>query len=127
MQVLRLPFDHSSDSAALRHAARGHLIAWQAAEQVDDTLLVIAELVHNVIRHTDDGGELTLSCPHDTVVVEVFDHSPAMPRLLDPDPRRPGGRGILLVDAVSRAWGSRRTPTGKVVWAHLPAATPSLG
>jgi hypothetical protein len=120
MQVLRLPFDHRTDSALLRQAAQRRLITWQAAELVDDTLLVITELVHNVIQHTGDGGELALSRPHDAVLVEVFDHSRDLPQLLKPDPRRVGGRGMLLVDAVSHAWGSRHTPTGKVVWAHLP-------
>jgi hypothetical protein len=120
MQVLRIPFDHHSESASLRHAAQGCLMTWQAQELVDDTLLVITELVQNVFQHTDDGGELALSRPGDVVLVEVFDRSPDLPQLLGPDPRRIGGRGMLLVDAVSRGWGSRTTPTGKVVWAHLP-------
>ena len=120
MQVLRLPFDHHTDGASLRHAARPHLISWQAAELVDDALLVITELVHNVIQHTGDGGELMISRPRDLVLVEVFDHSRDLPRLLKPAPDRVGGRGMMLVDAVSRDWGSRVIPSGKVVWAHLP-------
>jgi hypothetical protein len=120
MQALRLPFDHGTDSAALRHAARGPLTTWQPAELVDDTLLVITELVQNVIQHTGDGGEIVLSRPRGAVLVEVFDHSPYLPELLAPDPHRIGGRGMLLVDAVSQAWGSRPTPSGKVVWARLP-------
>jgi anti-sigma regulatory factor (Ser/Thr protein kinase) len=120
MQVLRLPFDHHADGASLRHAAEPHLIGWQAAELVDDTLLVITELVHNVIQHTGDGGELAVSRPRDVVRVEVFDHSQDLPRLLKPAPHRIGGRGIMLVNAVSQEWGSRLTPTGKVVWAHMP-------
>nr|WP_296069264.1 ATP-binding protein [uncultured Actinoplanes sp.] len=121
MQALRLPFDHDTDSASLRHAAEGRLAGWQAAEQVDDTLLVITELVQNVIQHTGDGGELALSHPSGVVVVEVFDSSRDLPRVLGPDPRRLGGRGMLLVDAVSHAWGTHLTATGKVVWATLPA------
>jgi anti-sigma regulatory factor (Ser/Thr protein kinase) len=120
MQVLRLPFDHHTDGASLRHAAQPRLIGWQAAELIDDTLLVITELVHNVIQHTGDGGEVTISRPCDVVRVEVFDHSQDLPQLLKPAPERIGGRGIMLVDAVSQEWGSRLTPTGKVVWAHLP-------
>ncbi|MFI6077181.1 ATP-binding protein [Actinoplanes sp. NPDC051343] len=120
MQVLRLPFDHGTDSATVRQVARGHLIHWQTAELVDDTLLVITELVQNVIRHTGDGGEVALSHRGDVVLVEVFDHSPDLPELLAPDLRRLGGRGMLLIDAVSHGWGSRSTPTGKVVWARLP-------
>jgi anti-sigma regulatory factor (Ser/Thr protein kinase) len=124
MEPLRLPFDHHIESGSLRHAARPCLAIWQAQDLVDDTLLVISELVQNVIQHTGDGGELAVSRLPDTLLVEVFDHSPTMPRLYPPDPRRVGGRGMLVVDAISYTWGSRPTPTGKVVWASLPLGKP---
>ncbi|GAA0461618.1 hypothetical protein Ade02nite_16190 [Paractinoplanes deccanensis] len=119
MQALRVPFDHRTDSAALRHAVHDRLVSRQAGEVVDDTLLVITELVQNVIQHTGDGGELTLSRSAD-VLIEVYDHSRDLPHLLRPDPRRLGGRGMLVIDAVSDDWGSRLTANGKVVWARLP-------
>jgi hypothetical protein len=52
MQVLRLPFDHHTDGASLRHAAQPRLLGWQAAELVSDTLLVITE------AHPDRKGRL---------------------------------------------------------------------
>ncbi|SNY47056.1 ATP-binding protein [Paractinoplanes atraurantiacus] len=119
MQALRLPFDHGTDSASLRHAAHRWLVSRQDGEVVEDTLLVMTELVQNVVQHTGDGGEVALSADGD-VLVEVFDSSRDLPRLLGPDPRRLGGRGMLLVDAVSDDWGSRLTADGKVVWARLP-------
>ncbi len=30
-----------------------------------------------------------------------------------------GGRGLMLVDALSDRWGSQPCPFGKVVWAEL--------
>jgi hypothetical protein len=36
-----------------------------------------------------------------------------------PDDLEESGRGLYLVDALARAWGSRRTSTGKVVWFEL--------
>ncbi|XVV15710.1 ATP-binding protein [Actinoplanes sp. CA-131856] len=108
-----------TDSASLRQAAHGWLVTWQDGEVVEDALLVITELVQNVVQHTGDGGEVALSGDGD-VLVEVFDSSRELPRLLGPDPRRLGGRGMLLVDAVSDDWGSRLTADGKVVWARLP-------
>ncbi|MFF5076219.1 ATP-binding protein [Actinoplanes sp. NPDC000266] len=119
MQALRLPFDHRTDSATLRLAASGWLASRQADELVEDTLLVMTELVQNVVQHTGDGGEVALTRNGD-VLVEVFDSSRELPRLLGPDPRRLGGRGMLLVDAVSDDWGSRLTDGGTVVWARLP-------
>jgi anti-sigma regulatory factor (Ser/Thr protein kinase) len=121
MEVLRLPFDHHSDSAALRHAAQHRLSGWQTADQVDDTLLVITELMQNVIQHTGDGGELALTRHPDRVLVEVSDSSTDEPRVYQPDPRRVGGRGMLVVSAMSRTWGSRRRTGGKIVWAEMPA------
>jgi hypothetical protein len=122
MEVLRMPFDHDSDSAALRHAAHHSLAGWQTAEQVDDTLLVMTELMQNVIQHTDDGGEVTLIRHPDRVLVEVSDHSAQMPKVYRADPRRLGGRGLLVVSAVSRTWGSRPRGKGKTVWAEMPSA-----
>ncbi|WP_161952599.1 ATP-binding protein, partial [Actinoplanes sp. TFC3] len=37
-----------------------------------------------------------------------------------PDPRRIGGRGLLLVAAMTRDWGTQARPGGKVVWADVP-------
>ena len=119
MDQLRLPFDHRADSAALRHRAGNALAGWQDPACVEDSLLVIAELVGNVIQHTGDGGELTLTCRPDTVLIEVSDGSRAMPAPQRPDSRRIGGRGLLLVAAMSHAWGSERTAAGKVVWAEV--------
>ena len=121
MQVLRFPFDHRTDTASLRHASEKHLRAWQEPDVVDDTLLVVTELIHNVVQHTGGGGELVISRPHDVVLVEVSDHSRDLPRLLPADPRRVGGRGMLLVDAISDGWGTRLSGAGKVVWVRLPA------
>ena len=119
MRQVRLPFVDRADSAALRHAAGDTLAVWQTPALVEDSLLVIAELVGNVIQHTGSGGELVLSCRPDTVLIEVSDGSRAMPDPQRPDPRRIGGRGLLLVAAMSRSWGSERTADGKVVWAEL--------
>lgn len=120
MDPLRLPFDHHTDSVSLRHTAQHQLTGWQGRDAVDDTLLVITELVQNVIQHTDDGGELALTRRPDAVLIEVFDGSRQMPRLRQPDPRRLGGRGMVVVEAMSRAWGSQPTDGGKVVWAEMP-------
>ncbi len=119
MDPLRLPFEHSTDYAALRQHARQALDRWQDPALVGDSLLVITELVENVVQHTGDGGELVLHRHDDAVRIEVHDSSPELPRQLGPDPRRIGGRGLLLVSAVTRAWGTRSNSGGKVVWADI--------
>jgi anti-sigma regulatory factor (Ser/Thr protein kinase) len=118
MEALRLPFSRAEDSAAMRQSA-AELLDGQPAETVQDVLLVITELIDNVVQHTGGGGELHLRREETTVWVEVHDHSRVFPRLQKADPRRPGGRGLLLVAAVTDRWGSEPTPTGKLVWARL--------
>ena len=85
---------------------------------------MITELVQNVVRHTGDGGDVVLTSRPGAVLIEVSDASPEMPRALGADARRPGGRGLFLVRAMSQAWGMRRIVGGKVVWATM-AATPA--
>ena len=120
MDSLRLSFSGELDSASIRRTARQALSGWQTPEQVDDTLVVITELVHNAVQHTGDGGELVMSHRPGVVLIEVSDHSPELPEACAPDPRRVGGRGLLLVAALAHAWGSRRVAAGKIVWAQMP-------
>src|SRR4051812_30116981 len=104
MDSVRWPFDHSADSASVRRAAQRVLALWQAPDLVPDALLVITELAKNVGHHPDDGGELMLPLRGDTLLIEAADSSPGLPRLCPPDPRRIGGRGMVVVAAMSRAW-----------------------
>ncbi|WP_330330171.1 ATP-binding protein [Streptomyces sp. NBC_00536] len=49
--------------------------------------------------------------------VEVSDGSASPPRpAADPAPLADGGRGLLLVEAVTDRWGTYATATGKTVW-----------
>ena len=118
MESLRLSFTVAGETATMRSRA-ADLLAGLPADGVHDVLLVITELVDNVVEHTDSGGELHLSRADRVVRVEVHDHSRQFPQLQRSDPRRPGGRGLLLVAALADAWGSRPTATGKFVWACL--------
>jgi len=55
--------------------------------------------------------------------VEVDDSSPEPPVLQRPGPETTRGRGIMLLDALSTAWGTDLRDTGKTVWFELDAAT----
>ncbi|MFG1610349.1 ATP-binding protein [Actinoplanes sp. NPDC049265] len=119
---LRLAFSHGADCAALRSRARDALGHSAGPELVDDALLVITELVENVVQHTGNGGELTVRRRDGALRIEVADTSPHQPQVYGPDPRRIRGRGLMVVAAVSREWGTRAHDDGKVVWADLPLA-----
>ena len=125
MTTLRMPFAPDASAGPLRHGVRDLLSPWCSADHIEDILIVVSELVQNVRQHTAGGGELVLRVDDRTVVVEVHDTDPVLPRPQRPDERREGGRGLLLVAGLSSRWGARATPDGKVVWAGLavePAA-----
>jgi GAF domain-containing protein len=55
----------------------------------------------------------------DSLWVEVYDQDVRMPRVRTAAATDEGGRGLFLVDQLSRRWGARDTPTGKAVWFQI--------
>ncbi|MHA6764885.1 ATP-binding protein [Streptacidiphilus sp. PAMC 29251] len=123
-----------------RHAVRDLLRAQGMSggaydELLQGILLIVSELVTNAVRHA------ALLSPQ--IVVEVVigsgwvrlsveDSHPYRPRALHSDEvafGRTGGRGLLLVKAVTTEAGGvcdveRTAGGGKVVWASLPIPRP---
>lgn len=54
-------------------------------------------------------------------MVEVWDNNPQGPTAPVPDLHAEGGRGLMLVGALSCSWGWRATADGKVTWARTEA------
>ena len=123
MESVRFPFNHGASAALARRATRSAMEAWKTVQLVDDALVVVTELVENVTRHTANGGELVLTLYEDVVLIEVADASPALPTLRPRDLNRLDGRGLLIIAAMARTWGSRSGSwsgqAGPVVWAEL--------
>jgi anti-sigma regulatory factor (Ser/Thr protein kinase) len=119
VELLRLAFGNDEPASPVRRKARAVLDDFPSADAVDDVLVVISELVENVTRHTRGGGELRLRREDEVIVVEVHDGDATEPRLLPPDDRRIGGRGLLVVAGMARRWGVRPDGTGKTVWAEI--------
>jgi hypothetical protein len=127
VEIMRRTFDHGDPAGPLRHSAQVRLTPWLTSDDLDDAMVVVSELVQNVTQHTSGGGELVVIVQPGAVLIEVRDHSPVLPKVQPPDGKRLGGRGLLLVVGVTRAWGALPTPQGKVVWARLATAEPSTG
>ncbi|GGO90279.1 ATP-binding protein [Wenjunlia tyrosinilytica] len=122
-----LPPEPSSVPRA-RRLARGRLADWGLDEQGEVTELLISELVTNAVRHTEGPLRLTLSARRGTLRCEIEDTHPALPLMCRADPHEDeGGRGLHMVDLLSRRWGCGRTAMGKVVWFEVSTAMPDRG
>jgi anti-sigma regulatory factor (Ser/Thr protein kinase) len=117
---IRYGFDH--DRAAAREARRRieELLADPDDPIADDVRLATSELVNNVIRHTEDGGELRAWDPRPDAPLrlEVEDPDPSIPAI-PADAPPIGGHGLAIVDQVADDWGVADHPPGKVVWAEF--------
>jgi len=92
---------------------------------IDDAVLVASELVVNAVRHTSAAptGLLDVSWDVDAsgVRVSVADSSDDPPQARGGTGHDLGGRGLILIEAMSDDWGYVRGQHGKSVWAHVPA------
>ncbi|WP_405999609.1 SpoIIE family protein phosphatase [Streptomyces sp. NBC_00829] len=114
--VWRLP---DAVAHARRYTSRT-LRAWGVKEQTDAILLIVSELVTNALVHTQGQVRLDLTLTGERLRVAVSDHSPRAPvKPANMDWEATGGRGILLVEAVSAAYGSVPLGGGKQVWAEV--------
>jgi hypothetical protein len=86
--------------------------------------VVASELTDNMVSHARSAGWLRLELRSDMLTIAVADADPRPPLLRVPGLRAAGGRGLVLVDKLSRRWGTAsRSPQGKVVWAVLTVAS----
>jgi GAF domain-containing protein/anti-sigma regulatory factor (Ser/Thr protein kinase) len=116
---------------AVRHArrfTRRTLRAWGVPEETDTVLLVVSELVTNALVHTDGQVRLDLTLSNHRLRIAVADSSPRTP--IKPTSigwEATGGRGILLCEAMSAAWGTLPASGGKQVWADVVLEEPPQG
>lgn len=88
--------------------------------QLDWPLTLLAsELATNAVLHAHTGYTLHLATVASGVRLEIRDLSPRLVRQRLYSPEATTGRGMLLVEAMSRAWGVQQRPTGKTVWVEL--------
>jgi anti-sigma regulatory factor (Ser/Thr protein kinase) len=108
---------------AVMHARRfttRTLRAWKITEVSDVVLLVVSELVTNALVHTTGEVRVDFTLGADRLRVAVTDSSPRAPaKPVIVDWEATGGRGILLVEAVSATWGSVPLGGGKQVWSEI--------
>jgi anti-sigma regulatory factor (Ser/Thr protein kinase) len=116
--------------------ARSEVRKWLGYDHpaVEDAVLVVSELVTNAIVYSDQGNagdliRLTLTTAEDFLYVEVSDPgsastAPHLSREMNVQPRMSteGGRGLFIVDTLSRGrWGIRKhgRSLGWTVWCAI--------
>ncbi|HET9518196.1 MAG TPA: ATP-binding protein [Actinoplanes sp.] len=93
---------------------------WNVPELADPACIVVTEMVNNVVAHARTPMTVRLALRGDDLTVAVHDGSSSTPTFTGvAEPTSPGGRGLLLIDAVARRWGNLALDGGKVVWAIL--------
>ena len=113
-------WDLPSDPAFVAQAralATDTLSKWDLEELHFTTELIVSELVTNAIRHAVGPVRLRL-IRQSGLICEVSDGSSTSPRLRHARTTDEGGRGMFLIAQLTRRWGTRYTPTGKIIWAE---------
>jgi anti-sigma regulatory factor (Ser/Thr protein kinase) len=101
---------------------------WGLQPLAETVELLASELVTNAIRASQ---RLSLAGPavvhlwlvrgQNSITVCVWDASPDMPVRHDAGPDEESGRGLMIIDTVSSAWGAYLKDGGKIVWARVDA------
>ncbi|MFF4824561.1 ATP-binding protein [Streptomyces sp. NPDC001312] len=128
MRTFTQRFSATRRGARLARLLAAHqLTEWghpRGTEAHDSVVLVVAELAANAVLHGRVPGRdfalaLSFEEGRDVVRIEVTDTHPALPARMTPGPDESGGRGLVLVDALTVDWGLRdRLGPGKTVWAE---------
>ena len=123
--VLLLPFAASSVGAARRRLVSDLIAAKVYDSAVCDVALVISELFSNALRHAVPlpGSKIRVAwrIEADSVRVSVSDGGgQTAPELGEPTQAATGGRGLRIVEKLSRCWGTSTGDDGITVWAEVP-------
>jgi anti-sigma regulatory factor (Ser/Thr protein kinase) len=115
--------------------ARTISLEWGLGELADTVELVVSELVTNAAQASVDrdgrprySPEHGLACVHLrlstdglAMLIEVWDENTRHPTPVQPGLADEGGRGLMLVEALTERWGWSLSPSGrgKIVWALI--------
>jgi anti-sigma regulatory factor (Ser/Thr protein kinase) len=111
-----------TSGARARRQLRELLALWDLGDLLDDAELLATELVNNAVVHALSDVTLSVSRRPAALRVEVTDVGPGMLLPSQPGTEATHGRGLMLVDTLSAAWGTAISDESKTVWFELPAA-----
>lgn len=83
---------------------------------LDTVELLVTEVVTNAVMHARSEARVVIRLLDDAVRVEVTDTDDSFPARRRPRVDQPGGRGLDLVEKMSRSWGIDMLTVGKRTW-----------
>lgn len=121
MHRLQVSYEGTASSVPeARHAVERALADWGLDDLGWTAALLVSELAANVTLHAGTGFTVVLEpLPDGGVRLEVADGSPRIPRQRRFGDEATTGRGLHLVEDLSRDWGVERREGGKAVWAEI--------
>lgn len=102
-----------------RQLVREWLTNWSKPGLIPVALVVVNVFIENVLEHTGSDPVMRIECEGQTATIAVSDASGAPAVRLQSPPKGIDVSGLAIVDALSRAWGSTPTSSGKTVWAVI--------
>jgi len=105
---------------ATRRFVSDVLARWQEDALVPDATVIVSELASNAVLHAHSPFRVSIDRSVGMVCISIQDVAADLARQ-QPESIEPGGRGMVIVEALSRRWGCDSLPGGKVVWAELSA------
>ena len=96
-------------------------MASQSGADPDVAALLASELAANAVVHANSVFEVRVRTDGDVFRVEIVNDAPEMIAALK-EPSEESGRGLHIVDALSKHWGTEAYDHEKAVWFELPTA-----
>jgi anti-anti-sigma factor len=102
-----------------RRLVRQWLTEWSRPTFIPVALVVVNVFVENVLEHTSSVPVMRIETDGASATIAVSDESTAPAHRLPSPAQGIDVSGLAIVDALSRAWGSTPTSSGKTVWAVI--------
>ncbi len=111
-----------------RHVVGAVLRRSGCEDVLDDTELIVSELVANAVEFAEHEVRVTVARVDGHLRVEVHDAGRGDPEVAHPPPLSEAGRGLAMVQTLATEWGVETDPSGgKTVWTELRRSADGQG